>query len=128
MLAKTAADDQVSLAELGPASFEYKLDGIRVQVHKSADEVRIYSRTLNDITAELPTVVDISRIMDMKEVILDGEAVVLTADKRPVRFQETMKGLGGAVAFFFDVLYVDGTSLLDLPYSSPVKMRRESRT
>src|SRR6266480_1433089 len=117
MLAKTAADVEEALAELGPASFEYKLDGIRVQVHKSADEVRIYSRTLNDITAELPTVVDISRIMDMKEVILDGEAVVLTADKRPVRFQETMKGLGGAVPFFFDVLYVDGPSMLDQPYS-----------
>ena len=126
MLAKTAADVQEALAELGPASFEYKLDGIRVQVHKSADEVRIYSRTLNDITAELPTVVDISRIMDMKEVILDGEAVVLTADKRPVRFQETMKGLGGAVPFFFDVLYVDGTSMLDQPYSSRTKLLPET--
>ncbi len=125
MLAKTANDVEEALAELGPggpASFEYKLDGIRIQVHKSADKVRVYSRTLNDITAELPAVVDISRIMDMSEVILDGEAVVLTADKRPVRFQDTMKGLGGAVPFFFDILYLDGTSLLDQPYSARSKL------
>jgi DNA ligase-1 len=118
MLSKTAADVDEALAELGPASFEYKLDGIRIQVHKKADQVRIYSRTLNDITAELPTVVDISKMFDMDEVVLDGEAIVLTAGGRPLRFQETMKGLGGAVPFFFDILYLDGTSLLDQPYST----------
>jgi DNA ligase-1 len=117
MLAKTAENVGEALAELGSTSFEYKLDGIRIQVHKNADRVRVYSRTLNDITGELPGVVDISTNMDMSEVILDGEAVVLTADKRPVRFQDTMKGLAGAVPFFFDVLYVDGTSLLDQPYA-----------
>src|SRR5881628_510061 len=126
MLAKTGTDVGDALAELGPASFEYKLDGIRVQVHKNADKVRVYSRTLNDITAELPTVVDISRNLEMKEVILDGEAVVLTADKRPVRFQDTMKGLGGAVPFFFDILYLDGTSLLDQPYSARSKLLPEA--
>jgi len=124
MLAKTANDVDEALAE-GATAFEYKLDGIRIQVHKSADKVRIYSRTLNDITAELPAVVDISTIVDMKEVILDGEAVVLTADKRPVRFQETMKGLGGAVPFFFDILYRDGESLLDRPYSARTKLLPE---
>ena len=126
MLAKTATDVEEALAELGPASFEYKLDGIRIQVHKSADKVRVYSRTLNDITADLPTVVDISRIIDMSEVILDGEAVVLTADKRPVRFQDTMKGLSGAVPVFFDILYLDGTSLLDQPYSARSKLLPET--
>ncbi len=124
MLAKTANDVDEALAE-GATAFEYKLDGIRIQVHKSADKVRIYSRTLNDITAELPAVADISTIVDMKEVILDGEAVVLTADKRPVRFQETMKGLGGAVPFFFDILYRDGESLLDQPYSARTKLLPE---
>src|SRR5436190_4462450 len=63
--------------------------------------------------------------MDMSAVILDGEAVVLTADKRPVRFQDTMKGLGGAVPFFFDILYLDGTSLLDQPYSARSKLLPE---
>src|SRR5689334_2932406 len=125
MLAKTATDVDEALAE-GATAFEYKLDGIRIQVHKNADKVRVYSRTLNDITAELPTVVDISINMDMSEVILDGEAVVLTGDKRPVRFQDTMKGLGGAVPFFFDILYLDGTSLLDQPYSARSKLLPEA--
>ena len=126
MLAKTAADVDEALEELGPASFEYKLDGIRIQVHKRGDEVRVYSRTLNDITAELPKVVDISKTFDMNEVILDGEAVVLSAANRPVRFQETMKGLGGAVPFFFDILYVDGTALLDQPYTARTTLLPEA--
>ncbi len=127
MLAKTATDVDDALAELGggPASFEYKLDGIRIQVHKNADRVRIYSRTLNDITAELPAIVDISKSVDMNEGILDGEAIVLTAGNRPVRFQETMKGLGGGIPFFFDILYLDGTSLLDQPYSTRAKILAE---
>ena len=125
MLSKTATDVEEALAELGPASFEYKLDGIRIQVHKKASEVRIYSRTLNDITAELPTVVNISKKVDMTEGILDGEAIVLGADKRPVRFQETMKGLSGGIPFFFDILYLDGTSLLDQPYTTRAKILAE---
>jgi ATP-dependent DNA ligase I len=125
MLSKTATDVEEALAELGPASFEYKLDGIRIQVHKKASEVRIYSRTLNDITAELPSVVNISKIVEMNEVILDGEAIVLGAENRPVRFQETMKGLGGGIPFFFDILYLNGTSLLDQPYSTRAKILAE---
>ena len=127
MLAKTAADVEEALAELGPASFEYKLDGVRIQVHKKGDQVRIYSRTLNDITGELPTVVEISRILDMNEVVLDGEAIVMTSGGRPLRFQETMKGLGSAVPFFFDILYIDGTSLLDQPYSARTTLLPEAR-
>ena len=125
MLAKTATDVDEALAE-GATAFEYKLDGIRVQVHKRGDDVRVFSRTLNDITAELPRVVDISKVIDMSEVILDGEAVVLSAANRPVRFQDTMKGLGGAVPFFFDVLYVDGTSMLDQPYVVRTKLLPEA--
>jgi len=127
MLAKTAGNVEEALAELGPASFEYKLDGIRIQVHKRGDDVRIYSRTLNEITAELPTVRDISKTIDMNEGILDGEAIVLTAEGRPVRFQETMKGLGAGVPFFFDILYLDGKSLLDQPYSVRTKLLPEAR-
>jgi len=127
MLAKTAANVEEALAELGPASFEYKLDGIRIQMHKRGDDVRIYSRTLNEITAELPTVLNISKTIDMNEGILDGEAIVLTAEGRPVRFQETMKGLGAGVPFFFDILYLDGTSLLDQPYSVRTKLLPAAR-
>jgi len=62
----------------------------------------------------------------MNEVILDGEAIVLTAEGRPVRFQDTMKGLGAGVPFFFDILYLDGTSLLDQPYSVRTKLLPEA--
>ena len=128
MLAKTATDVTAALAELGggPASFEYKLDGIRIQVHKRGDEVRVYSRTLNDITASVPQVVEGVKGLKVREVILDGEAIVLSPDGRPLRFQETMKGLGGAVPFFFDILYVDGTSLLDQPYSARTTLLPEA--
>lgn len=125
MLAKTADDVDEALAELGPAAFEYKFDGIRIQVHKRGQDVRVYSRILNDITAELPGIVAISKQLDLNEVILDGEAVVLTPDGRPLRFQETMKGLGGGVPVFFDVLYADGESLLDQPYSTRIKLLPE---
>ena len=125
MLSKTATDVEEALGELGPASFEYKLDGIRIQVHKNAHEVRIFSRTLNDITSELPTLVDISKNVDMNEAILDGEAIVLGAENRPVRFQETMKGLSAGIPFFFDILYLDGTSLLEQPYSTRAKILAE---
>jgi DNA ligase 1 len=124
MLAKTAERVGEAL-ELGPMAFEYKLDGIRIQVHKKASEVRVYSRILNDITAELRAVVDISKNVDMNEAILDGEAVVMTAENRPVRFQETMKGLVGGVPFFFDILYLNGTSLLDQPYATRAKILAE---
>lgn len=118
MLAKTAESVEEALEELGPAAFEHKLDGIRIQVHKRGREVRVYSRILNDITAELPAVADISRILEISDGILDGEAVALSAENRPVLFQETMKGLGGGVPFFFDILYLNGTSLLDQPYAT----------
>jgi DNA ligase-1 len=126
MLAKTATDVEEALAELGPASFEYKLDGIRIQVHKRGDDVRIYSRTLNDITASVPEVVKVVKRLKVGEAILDGEAIVLSPDGRPLRFQETMKGLGGAVPFFFDILYADGTSLLDQPYSGRTTLLPEA--
>ena len=125
MLAKTATDVEEAFEALGPASFEYKLDGIRIQVHKKAHEVRIFSRTLKDITAELPLVVELSTNVDMSEVILDGEAIVLGTENRPVLFQETMKGLGGGIPFFFDILYLDGTSLIDQPYSTRARLLAE---
>ena len=125
MLAKTATDVAEALGALGPAFFEYKLDGIRIQVHKNANEVRIFSRTLKNITAELPIVVELSKNLDMSDVILDGEAIVLGTENRPVLFQETMKGLGGGIPFFFDILYLDGTSLLDQPYSTRAKLLAE---
>ena len=125
MLAKTAADVSEALAELGPAAFEYKFDGMRIQLHKRGREVRIYSRMLNDITAELPSIVELAQNLEMNEAILDGEAIVLTAEGKPRLFQETMKGLGRGVPVFFDVLYLDGASLLDQPYGARIKLLPE---
>jgi DNA ligase-1 len=125
MLAKSAETVDEALAELGPSAFEYKFDGIRIQVHKKGDEVRVYSRILNDITGELPEVVKTVVGYRLSEVILDGEAIALTTENRPLLFQETMKGLSGVVPFFFDILYLDGASLIDQPYSTRSKVLAE---
>src|SRR5262245_44126391 len=117
MLAKTAEDVAEALAELGPAAFEYKFDGMRVQAHKRGSEVRLYSRLLNDITDSMPEVMKAVRALGANELILDGEALGLMDDGRPLLFQETMRRTS-IQPFFFDILYLDGKSLLDQPYST----------
>src|SRR5581483_2968769 len=77
MLAQTAEDITDALEELGEAALEYKMDGARVQVHRSGDEVVVYSRRLNDVTAAVPEVVEAVRAMPAKELILDGEVISL---------------------------------------------------
>ena len=126
MLAQPAADVADALAQLGEAAFEYKLDGARIQVHKGAAGVRVYSRLLNEVTTAVPEVVEVVKEMPWKEVVLDGEAIALTADGRPLPFQVTMSRFSSRTnvdrqlplrAFFFDILYADGASLLDEPYA-----------
>jgi DNA ligase-1 len=118
MLAATSSSAGEALRSTGPASVEWKLDGIRVQAHKRGDQVRLFSRGLNEITMSLPTVVAAVRALDAEEVVLDGESLALSEDGRPRRFQDTMSGLGATDAFFFDVLHLDGRSLIDEPLSS----------
>ncbi|MGH7529023.1 MAG: ATP-dependent DNA ligase [Gemmatimonadales bacterium] len=125
MLAKTATHVSDALAQLGPAAFEHKLDGLRVQVHRTARDVRVYSRLLNDITEDVPEVVDVVKDLKVQDVILDGEALALTTDNRPLPFQETMRKSVTIVPFFFDILYVDGTSLLDQPYATRSRVLAE---
>jgi DNA ligase 1 len=115
MLAGTSASVTEALAEIGLASVEWKLDGIRVQAHKRGDEVRLFSRGLNDITAALPGVVDLVRRMPVRSVVLDGEALGIDEDGQPRIFQETMSGLTTTSAYFFDVLHADDASLIDDP-------------
>ena len=132
MLAATSATVAEALAETGPASVEWKLDGARIQVHRSGDDVRIYTRNLNDITARLPQVADLVRTFPAEKLVLDGEALGVDDDGRPHRFQDTMSRFGadqeGAAtnlrAFFFDVLHIDGTDLVD----EPLTARREVLT
>jgi DNA ligase-1 len=120
MLAATSATVAEAVAACGRSSVEWKLDGARVQAHRSGDEVRLFTRNLNDVTARLPGIVEVLRSMPVTSVVLDGE--VLWGEERPAAFQDTMRrftnhaaGGEGLGAWFFDVLHVDGRDLLDEP-------------
>lgn len=133
MLASSAPDVEAAFAKLGTGTTEAvidtKLDGIRVQVHKSGPDVRVFTRSLDDITSRLPEVLDLVRGLPAGDVILDGEALALDETGRPRPFQETaartassldgQRGMsaGAVTPYFFDCLYVDGESLIDLPLS-----------
>ncbi|HET7203136.1 MAG TPA: ATP-dependent DNA ligase [Steroidobacteraceae bacterium] len=128
MLAQTATDPGQALRELGgEAAFEWKVDGARIQVHKSGPAVRIYTRNLNDVTAALPEIVDQVQALPAAELILDGEAVALDTADRPHPFQVTMRRFGRKLdvarltvelpmrAFFFDCLRSGHETLADRP-------------
>jgi DNA ligase-1 len=128
MLAQTAADTAEALQEIGgEVDFEWKMDGARIQVHKRGDEVRIYTRTLNDVTAAIPEIVASVRALGVRDAILDGEAIAFTQAGRPHAFPVTMRRFGRKLevermllelplrAYFFDCLHVDGRSIPELP-------------
>ena len=124
MLAATSPDVASAIAEVGLASVEWKLDGARIQVHRDGDEVRLYTRNLNEVTSRLPSIVAGVLAMPARSFVLDGEAMGWLEDEtRPGVFQDTMSsfgrqdGVAGASlgARFFDVLHVDGEDLLDVP-------------
>jgi DNA ligase 1 len=124
MLAASAPTVAEALTMTGPASVEYKLDGARIQVHRLGNQVRVFTRSLADITHRLPEVVEVVRRMPAHDLILDGETLLLDEDGAPRPFQETMSRFGAdAVSqtvlrpWFFDVLHVDGHDLLDEPLS-----------
>lgn len=124
MLAQSAADVDAAWTSLGqgPAVVDSKLDGIRIQVHRRGDDVRVFTRSLDDITSRVPEIVADVRAMPASDLVLDGEALTVGPDGRPRPFQETAArsatlDASGAVLtpFFFDCLHVDGTDLLDAP-------------
>ncbi|HSK98288.1 MAG TPA: ATP-dependent DNA ligase, partial [Euzebyales bacterium] len=122
MLASTAADAEAALDGLGAAVVDAKIDGARVQVHRSGPSVGVYTRSLRDITTEVPEIVAVVRRLPVDSVILDGEAVRMRADGRPESFQVTMQRLDEATddytpmaVRFFDCLHRDGVDLLDEP-------------
>ncbi|KXO98463.1 ATP-dependent DNA ligase [Tsukamurella pseudospumae] len=125
MLASPAESVDGALADLGPeVSVEFKLDGARIQVHRLGEEVRVYTRTLRDITASVPEIVALARELPCSSVVLDGESLALTDAGRPRPFQETMSRFGSAESgetvlrpYFFDCLHLDGRDLLDEPLS-----------
>jgi DNA ligase-1 len=122
MLAATAASVEDALGELGLCSVEWKLDGARIQVHRRGDEVTVYTRNLNDVTARLPEVVEAARALPVETVVLDGETLMMDEEGRPRSFQDSMSRFGADAArtdvlhpWFFDCLHVDGEDLLDQP-------------
>lgn len=94
MLASTAADVGAALEVTGEASVEHKLDGARIQVHRSGDEVRVHTRSLADITSRVPEIVDVALSLPVESVILDGETLMLDDDGAPRPFQDTMSRFG----------------------------------
>ena len=128
MLARSAETAEEALADLGPAAAESKIDGVRIQLHKEGGEVRIFTRQLRDVTANLPEIVAMGRKLAARSAILDGEALAFDARGRPLPFQDTMSRVGREDAeaaraerplgaLFFDLLYRDGEPLVDRPYA-----------
>jgi DNA ligase-1 len=120
MLASTAESAADALEGFGLASVEWKLDGIRIQIHRRGDEVRVYTRNLNDITRALPGVAAAARRLPVRQAVLDGEALGMGEDG-PAAFQDTVARIDaeappeGVTTFLFDLLHVDGEDLLDTP-------------
>jgi ATP-dependent DNA ligase I len=122
MLASPADSLDTALDDLGAdVSVEFKLDGARIQVHRDGDDVRVWTRTLREITGSVPELVEFVRGLPCASVVLDGETLALTDDGRPRPFQETMSRFGAAAGdqllqpYFFDCLALDGADLLDEP-------------
>jgi DNA ligase 1 len=118
MLASPAADVAEAMAGRGPVQIDWKLDGARVQAHRRGNEVRLFTRNLNDVTARLPGVVAAVRSMPGGDLVLDGEAMGLFDDGAPQRFQDTMRRDTELQAFFFDVMYLDAKPVHDEPLST----------
>jgi ATP-dependent DNA ligase I len=127
MLAQPADTLEDALGRLGEAALEYKLDGARVQVHRSGDEVRVFSRLLNEVTQAVPEVVEAARALPVRAVILDAETIALRADGQPHPFQTTMRRFGRRLEveglraelpltlFAFDLLHLDGVDWFARP-------------
>jgi len=125
MLASSAKSLDEALARTGPAAVEWKLDGIRAQIHKQGNDIRVLTRSLDDITDRVPEVVELAGSMGVSNGIFDGELIALNPDGRPRPFQETGSRTASRVdpevarartpltAYLFDVLHLDGVDLVD---------------
>ena len=127
MLASSAATVADAFARLSPAVVEWKIDGIRIQVHRTGTDVAVFTRTLDDITVRVPEITEAVLALDVRAAVFDGEAVALAPDGRPRPFQVTASRAGSHMdvarqradtpltPFFFDLLHLDGTDLIDEP-------------
>jgi DNA ligase 1 len=127
MLAASAPDIAAALTRMSPAAAEWKIDGIRIQAHRIGSRVAVFTRTLDDITARVPEIVDAVLALPVDAVVLDGEAVALAPSGRPRPFQVTAARTAShadverqrvatpLTAFLFDILHLNGTDLIDTP-------------
>jgi DNA ligase-1 len=130
MLASSAPTVAAALARMSPAALEWKIDGIRIQVHREGTEVAVFTRTLDDITIRVPEIVAAVLALEVRAVVLDGEAVALAPDGRARPFQVTASRTGSHIdvargradtpltPFFFDLLHLNGQDLIDEPAST----------
>jgi DNA ligase-1 len=124
MLAQAAGTVDEAVTATGiPAAVDAKLDGIRIQVHRDGDDVAVFSRSLDNITARVPEIVAAALRLPGRVAVLDGEALAVDAAGRARPFQETASragrfGTGELTPFFFDALHLDGTDLIDEPGST----------
>jgi ATP-dependent DNA ligase I len=129
MLASSASSVAAAFTRISPAAVEWKIDGIRIQVHRDGSGAAVFTRTLDDITTRVPEIVEAALALDVRAAVLDGEAVALRPDGRPRPFQVTAGRTASHIdvaqqradvpltAFFFDLLHLDGTDLIDEPAS-----------
>jgi len=120
MLAGSASDVEGALARTGPAAVEWKLDGLRIQVHRDGKDVGVFTRSLDDWTARMPGVVTAALELPLQTAVLDGEALALRDDGRPHRFQDSSRM--PLQPFLFDILHLDGADLLDEPASERARV------
>jgi DNA ligase-1 len=127
MLAQSATSVSAAMERISPAAIEWKLDGARVQIHVDGDDVRVFTRSLDDITSRVPEVVELAHSLAVRSVVLDGESLALKPDGRPEPFQVSASRLGSRLdverlraslpltTFVFDILHLDGEDLVDHP-------------
>jgi DNA ligase-1 len=139
MLAAMSYDiGEVIEAHGGETSFEYKLDGARIQIHRQGETMKVFSRRLSEVTESLPDVVETIREgVRSDDFILEGEAVAIGEGGKPLPFQDLMRRFGrvhdveemtGQIPlrlYLFDVLYHDGRLLIDEPYSVRLRVLEE---
>ncbi len=138
MLAQPADDVADVFKTLHEAAFEYKMDGARVQVHKLGEDIRVFTRTLIDVTASVPEIVEAVRGLPARSIVLDGEVLAFRPDGIPHPFQMTMRRFGRKLdihhmrdvlpltPFFFDCLHLDGEDLIDQTSTARVAAMKET--
>jgi DNA ligase 1 len=126
MLAAAAPTVAAAMDRISPAAVEWKIDGVRVQLHRDGSAVRVFTRTLDDITHRVPELAAAGLTLDATTAVVDGEAVALRRDGRPEPFQVTSARAASQSAdadsarltlFVFDLLQLDGEILVEAPAS-----------